>query len=445
MLLVLLLLASIAIIIFATTKLNLHAFLALLVAALFFGITSGMDLSLLITSIEEGFGGVIGRIGIVIVAGTVIGTFLERSGGASAMAEWVLRRVGSRRVPLAMTLVGYVTSIPVFADSAFVMLAPLNQALTRRAGLSLAVTVMALVMGLMVSHTMVPPTPGPIAAAGIIGADLGLVLLIGLPVTLVVALLGWFYSEKWASRVTLEPAPAQADVDLDALLMHAPAPHRAFAPIFFPILLIMLKSVADLPTQPLGAGLAAVTLGFVGTPLVALLLGVGLAMTLPKKLDLRMLSSSGWIGEAMLSAATIILITGAGGAFGRVLQASGIADVIGHALVGAGLGLWMPFLISAAIRAAQGSATVAIITTASLVAPLMGSLGLESALGKALLVLAIGAGSMVASHANDSMFWIVTQMSGMDVKTGFRLQTVLTTVLGFSAAVLLWLIGLVAL
>ena len=445
MFLILLLLASVVFIVFATTKLNLHAFLALLLAALLFGLGSGMELTALIASIEEGFGGVIGRIGIVIVAGTIIGTFLERSGGASAIAEWVLRRVGAKRVPLAMSLVGYVTSIPVFADSAFVMLSPLNQALTRRAGLSLAVTVMALVMGLMVSHTMVPPTPGPIAAAAIVGADLGLVLLIGLPVTLVVTVLGWYYSEKWARRVVLTPAPAVAETDVEALLRQAPAPAKAFTPIFVPITLIVLKSAADLPSQPFGAGWAAEAIGFVGTPLVALLLGVGLAMTLPKKLEARMLSGSGWIGDAMVGAAVIILITGAGGAFGKVLQNSGIAEPIGQAMLGAGIGLWLPFLITAALRAAQGSATVAIITTASLVGPMAGSLGLDEPVGKALLVLAIGAGAMVASHANDSMFWIVTQMNGMDVKTGFRLQTVLTTALGFSAAAILWLIGLVIL
>jgi GntP family gluconate:H+ symporter len=158
-----------------------------------------------------------------------------------------------------------------------------------------------------------------------------------------------------------------------------------------------------------------------------------------------MLSSTGWVGEAMLAAAVIILITGAGGAFGKVLQQSGMVDLIGPALLGGSIGLWLPFLISAALRAAQGSATVAIITTASLLAPLAASLGLASPVGKALMVLAIGAGAMVASHANDSMFWIVTQMSGMSVGTGFRLITLLTIALGFTAALLIWLVGLVML
>jgi GntP family gluconate:H+ symporter len=444
MLLILLLLASVGIIVFTTTKLDLHPFLALILAALFFGIFSGMDLQVLIDSIEEGFGNVAGGVGIIIIAGIIIGTFLERSGGATSIAEWVLKRVGRKRVPLAMSLVGYITAIPVFADSAFVMLAPLNQALTLRAKLSLATTVMALVLGLQTAHTMVPPTPGPIAAAGILGADLGLVLAIGVPVSFVVVLLGWFYAEKWASRVDLDPAEGLIETDLTPH-PNAPGPAKSFAPIFIPLVLIVLRSVAQFPTQPFGEGWFASAIGFVGHPLVALLLGVVLALTLPQKLDRAMISSSGWVGKALYSGGVIILITGAGGAFGKVLQNSGIVDLISGAMVGGSLGLWLPFLISAALRTAQGSATVALITTASLLAPLVEPLGLATPEGKALMVLAIGAGAMVASHANDSMFWIVTQMSGMDVKTGYRLQTVLTTALGFSAAVLLWLVGLVLL
>ena len=444
MLLVLLLLASVGIIVYTTTRLSLHPFLALIVAALFFGLTSGMDPQLVIASIEEGFGKVAGGVGIVIIAGIIIGTFLERSGGAANIAAWVLDRVGVRRVPLAMSLVGYITSIPVFGDSAFVMLQPLNQALTRRAGLSLATTVMALVLGLQVSHTMVPPTPGPIAAAEILGADLGLVLAIGVPVSLVVVLIGCLYAIKWAGRVELNPAEGLIEADPEPH-PDAPGPAKSFAPIFVPLILIVLRSVSRFPTRPFGEGGISGFVEFIGHPIIALSLGVLLSFTLPKKFERKMLSASGWVGKALYSGAVIILITGAGGAFGKVLQNSGIVDLIGGAMVGGSLGLWMPFLIAAALRTAQGSATVALITTASLLAPLVGPLGLESSVGKAMMVLAIGAGSMVASHANDSMFWIVTQMSGMDVKTGYRLQTVLTTALGFTAAFLLWLVGLVLL
>jgi GntP family gluconate:H+ symporter len=445
MLLIALLFLSILFIIVSTTKLNLHAFLALLLVALFFGLLSGMPLAKILVSIEEGFGGTIGKIGIVIIAGTIIGKFLEKSGGAYAMAESILRILGQRHVPLVMAIIGYIVSIPVFADSGFVILAPLNKALTKRTGISLATSAIALALGLIASHTMVPPTPGPIAAAGILEADLGLVILLGVPISFIVMLLGWLWAEKIASRVHIEPDPELSESEILNRLQVAPSPLKSFLPIFIPILLIVMKSVADYPSFPFGTGVGANLISFIGTPIVALLIGILLATFLPRRFSSQMLSASGWVGEALLTAAIIILITGAGGAFGKVLQNSGIAELIGKLLSGVNIGLWLPFLVAAAIRAAQGSSTVSIITTASILAPLIGALGLDSALGKALMVCAIGAGSMVASHANDSFFWVVTQMSNMDVQTGYKLQTVGTIVMGFCAAILIWAVGLIIL
>ena len=229
---------------------------------------------------------------------------------------------------------------------------------------------------------------------------------------------------------------------------------RSFLPILVPILLIVLRSVADYPilSRPEDAPPLAWEqsnlyhfISFIGNPLIALLIGIGIAITLPRKFDKAMLSTTGWVGQGMMAAAMIIMITGAGGAFGKVLQNSGIADVIGEGMSSLTIGLWLPFLAAAGIRAAQGSSTVAIITTASILEPLLGSMGLDSSLGRVLSVLAIGAGSMVASHANDSFFWVVTQMSGMDVKTGYKLQTTGTILMGIFACTIIWIIGLIAL
>lgn len=443
MLLIILLVLSIVLIVISAAKFKVHAFLSLLVVSILFGLFSGMELSEIVSSLQDGFGGTIGKIGIVIIFGTLIGTFLEKSGGAFSMAESILKRVGNKRVPLAMTLVGYIVSIPVFADSGFVILSPLNKALTKRANLSLATTAIALVMGLMASHTMMPPTPGPIAAAGILDADLGLVILFGFPISLAVALLGWIFAIKFASRVHIDADPEHSDEQIAALLKDAPSASRAFAPIIIPILLIVLKSIIEYPTHPLGSGDYLKVFVFVGDPLIALLVGLAMAMTLPKKFDTKMLSGTGWVGQGLHQAAIIIMITGAGGAFGKVLQNSGIADVVGQILGDFNIGLWLPFIVAAAIRAAQGSSTVAIITTSSIMAPMVGALGLESEIAKALMVLAIGAGSLVASHINDSMFWIMTQMTNMDIKTGFRLQTFGTILLGFAAAFMIWCLGLI--
>ncbi len=445
MVIIALLFLSILFIVISTARFHLHAFLALIVAALFFGISSGMPLNAVVSSVEEGFGGTIGRIGIIIIAGSIIGAFLDRSGGAYTLAERILKIIGRKNVTPAMALIGYIVSIPVFADSGFVILAPLNKTLTKRAGLSLATTAIALCLGLMVSHTLVPPTPGPIAAAGILEADLGSVILIGVPVSILTLFFAWFWAVKVAGRVQIDPNPDLTEEEFTSRLKTAPSSLHAFLPILFPILLIVLKTVADYPTHPIGQGEFCRIVSFVGTPLVALLIGICIATTLPKHFDRSMLSSSGWVGEGLLAAAVIIMITGAGGAFGKVLQNSGIADIIGKGMASMSIGLWLPFMAAAAIRAAQGSSTVAIITTASIVAPLLAPMGLDSPLGRALCVLAIGAGSMVASHANDSFFWVVTQMSGMDVKTGYKLMTTGTLCMGIFACIIIWITGLIIL
>ncbi len=445
--LIVLLALSISFIVLATTRLKLHPFLALLLTAFGFGILSGMPLKQVVDSVNQGFGGTIGYIGIVILAGALIGAFLEKSGGAYRLATSILKLTGQRQVPLAMAGMGYIVSIPVFCDSAFVLLSPLMRALASKAGITLAAAAVALSLGLYATHTMVPPTPGPVAAAGILGADLGLVILWGLAVALVALVAGWLFAVLVASRTYIAPdAPqraANAAAAAPALVPEAEAPSvfRSLLPIFLPIVMIVGRSIGELPSKPFGEGGALLDLlGFMGQPVVALLIGVGLAMTLPKRFDREMLSMQGWVGQAIVGAATIIIITGAGGAFGKVLQNSGIADLIGSALTGSNLGVWLPFIIAAGIKTAQGSSTVAIITTAGLIAPLLASLGLDGDTQRALVVVAIGAGAMVVSHANDSYFWVVTQFSGMDVKTGYRLQTLGTLVQGTTAALAVWLV-----
>lgn len=445
MYLIVLLVLSVLLIIISTSRYRFHPFLALLLVAVIFGLFSGMPLASIAESINQGFGDTLGHIGIVILAGVIIGTFLEESGGAYAMANRVLRITGKKQVPLTMSIIGYFVSIPVFSDSGFVILSPLNKALSKEAKISLAGPAEALALGLSVTHVLVPPTPGPIAAAGILGADLGLVIMLGVITSIPVLLTGWLYATKICSRIYVDPAPDISREEITEKLKTAPSAFRSFIPILFPILLIVLKSVSDFPTRPFGTGLTSDIVGFIGEPVIALLIGVLLAFTLPRKLDKNMLSSSGWMGKALQNAAIIILITGAGGAFGMVLRNSEIAAVMGETLAETRMGIFLPFLIAAAIKSAQGSSTVALITAASLIAPMMGSLGFETNAAKALVVLAIGAGSLVVSHANDSFFWIFTQMTGMEVKTGFRIHTVGTLILGVTAALVIWIISLIML
>jgi GntP family gluconate:H+ symporter len=443
--LIFILIVSILFIVISTSKYHFHPFLALLFVAVAFGLFTGMPLPDIVKSINDGFGGTLSSIGIVIIAGVIIGTFLEHSGGAFAMADKILKIIGQKHVPLAMSIIGYIVSIPVFADSGFVILIPLNRALSKEAKLSLAGCAIALSTGLIATHCLVPPTPGPIAAAGILDADLGLVILLGMIVSVFALIAGWLFATKVAAKTYIDPNPELSEEQVLEKLRHAPSAFNAFIPIVIPIVLIVLKSISDFPTKPFGDGLVRNCIAFVGAPVIALLIGVLLAFRLPKKLDRQMLSTTGWVGQALLNAAIIIMITGAGGSFGMILRNSPIASVIGDFLSNANLGIWLPFIISAAIKTAQGSSTVALITTASLMTPLMSPLGFESAVAKALVVLSIGAGSMVVSHANDSFFWVFTQMTGMDVKTGYRLHTFSTFIIGMTSAIVIWVISLFAL
>jgi GntP family gluconate:H+ symporter len=436
------LLLSVVLIILLTAKLKVHPFIALFLVALFYGLFAGMPLNEIINSINQGFGDTLGKIGLLIVLGVIIGSFLENSGGAYAMAEKVLKIIGKKRVPAAMGIIGYFVSIPVFADSGFILLSPLNKSLSKKAKISLAGSAVALGLGLTATHTLVPPTPGPIAASGILNADLGLVLIWGLLISALALIVGVLFATKYVSRTYIDPNPEISEDEINERLKEAPGALKSSIPIIVPILLIILRSLINAFGDNIDGAIVEF-ISFIGEPVIALLIGMFLALLLPKKLNTDMLSASGWVGRSLTGAASIILITGAGGIFGKVLQNSGIAEVIGDTLADVNLSIWLPFLLAAAIKTAQGSSTVALITTASIMMPMMNTLGFVSEMEKAMVVIAIGAGSAVFAHANDSFFWVVTQLSGMDVKSGYRLFSLGTFVLGTSAAVILFIFYLI--
>jgi GntP family gluconate:H+ symporter len=415
-------------IIFATAKLNLHPFLTLLLAAIIMGFLSGLDARTVIERLTEGFGNTLKSIGIVIACGTIIGTFLEKSGGARSMAASILKSVGEKRAPLAMSITGFIISIPVFCDSGFVILSTLNKALSRKTGLSLAVLAIALATGLYTTHVFVPPTPGPLAAAATLGADIGLIILLGLIVSIPTAITGLIWARYYCNRFSIltdkiDELSTQEEKD--------PSPSLAFTPLIVPIFLIALKSIADYPSAPFGIGLIKDAFSFIGHPVFALLVGVFISFGLRNKQNKEQVHFD-WVALGLKNAGVIILITGAGGAFGTVLRATGIGDTMGEIMSQWQVGILLPFLISAVLKSAQGSSTVAIITTAALIAPLLGPLSLATPVAKALVVLAIGAGSMTVSHINDSYFWVVAQFSNMDTATALRCHTLATLIQGFT-------------
>ncbi|MFE7372816.1 GntP family permease [Streptomyces anulatus] len=457
---------SIVLIIVLCGRFRLHPFLAIVIATYGFGLVAmgigaatGADKPFvddLGATIAEGFGSILAGIGLVILFGTIIGKVLERTGAAVTLAEAVLKVVGKRHPALAMSVMGWVVSIPVFCDSGYVVLSPLQRSIARRTGKNPVVLGTALATGLYASHTFVPPTPGPIAAAGNVGIGsdgLVWVILFSIPVSLVAALAGLF----WALRRTQDLRSSLPDIEesfeeYKEQFERLPGLGRALAPILVPIALMATGSVAAFPSgdSTLVDGSLGALLTDLGSPVNALLIGVVLALVLlPPRRDAKALTT--WVAEGLVDAAPILVITGAGGAFGAAIKGTPLADYIGT-LIGDGsalkgvTALLVLFGIAALLKTAQGSSTAALIITSTLAQPLLPTLGLDGMLGsipigQVMAVMAIGAGAMVVSHVNDSYFWVVTQFSGMDVKTAYRAHTAATLVQGLSALAAVLVLG----
>ncbi len=420
----------------AATKFNFHPFLSLLMAAIIMGFVGGLNESEVISTLTDGFGKTLGSIGIIIAFGTIIGAYLEKSGGAKTLAKSVLKVIGKKRSALAMNITGFIVSIPVYCDSGFIILSPINKAISKNSKIPLLVLGVSLAAGLYATHVFVPPTPGPLAAAAALDADLGLVILLGLFVAIPVSLVGLFWAKYIGKRIKTKTTENDVVVEKFEKL---PKTSLTFSPIIVPIFLIALKSIANYPTFPFGEGTILSVLNFIGNPIIALFAGVFLAFRLKDKKTKE--THLNWVTNGLKEAGIIILITGAGGAFGAILRATGIGDIIGSGFSGLHIGLLLPFIIAAVLKSAQGSSTVSIITTAAIIAPTLDSFGLDSNLGRALTVLSVGAGAMTVSHLNDSFFWVVAQFTEMDTATALKSQTVSTFLQGITGITIVMIIG----
>ncbi|MEM9649059.1 MAG: GntP family permease [Bacteroidota bacterium] len=431
---VLVLALVIVFIIVATVRFKMHPVFSLVIAAVLSGFLLGLTPSEIMKGIGEGFGKTLSGIGLVIAFGTVIGIYLEKTGSTKVLARSILNVIGLKRSPLAMNLAGYIISIPVFCDSGFIILSSLNKAISKKTGIPVLVFAIALASGLYAAHVFVPPTPGPLAAAAILEADLGTVLLLGLAVSIPVSLMGYVWAQIIGRKLTqeakdLEPLSEGEESPMDI------KPIAAFLPLLTPIFLIAFKSIANYPTFPLGKGPLFMALDFLGSPIIALMMGVLLAFLLARKTPQK--ERKGWVAEAFKQAGSIVLITGAGGAFGAILRTLDIAEIFnitGSSGVG---GLLIAFAIAAFLKTAQGSSTVAIITTSAIIAPLLDTFGLIGLTDKALAVLAVGAGAMTVSHVNDSYFWVVSQFSNINVKTAIKGHTMASLVQGLTGILII--------
>jgi len=450
--LLLIFLAVILFIVIATTKFGLHPFLTLLSASFITAFAFGLPMVEVVQVINAGFGGILGYIGLVIVFGTIIGVILEKSGAAVTMADTIIKLLGKRFPTLTMSIIGYIVSIPVFCDSGFVILNSLKKSLSQRMHVSSVAMSIALSTGLYATHTFVPPTPGPIAAAANLelGDQLGLVIIVGLFVSIPTILTGVFWANRFrdfhlddqeieSARLHTVDQKSMELTDQDL-----PSSLSAFMPIIIPILMICMGSIANFPSRPFGTDIIFIGVLFLGKPLIALIFGLALSTRLIR-LGERTKQLGTFVSQGITASAPIILITGAGGAFGAVLKATPISEYLGQTLSGMGVGIFMPFLVAAALKSAQGSSTVALVTTSAMVASLLPELGLDSSMGRVLTVMAIGAGAMTVSHANDSYFWVVSQFSNMNVSLAYRAHTMATLLQGLTGITIVFLLSLLLL
>ncbi|MCT9083853.1 GntT/GntP/DsdX family permease [Streptomyces fulvoviolaceus] len=473
--------AGVATLLLLILRAKVQPFVALVVVSIGVALAAGVPAADLVKTIEDGMGGTLGHIATIIALGAMIGRIIELSGGAASFAHSLIDRFGSKRTPLALTVAGFVLGIPVFFEVGLIILMPIAYGVARASGKPLLVYALPMGAAMLTVHAFLPPHPGAVAVTQAIGADQGLVLLLGIPVTAVVILLGYLVSRRMTRReypmdpavyaevygeeptpgtsgtpgAPSTPAARPADDSQGTAVLTKPAQRTttdpappAPAPSFGMVLALIVTPILLILAGTLGQNLLAegstlrAILTVLGAPMVALLIDVALCAYL-------LGARRGWdrthianvMGSALPSVAMVILVAGAGGVFGKVLVASGIGDAIADVLDRTGLpALFLAFLTALTLRAAQGSTTVALITTAGILTPLLERADLSTG-QLSLVALAMGAGGLAVSHINDAGYWMFTKLAGLDVASGLRTWTVLTTtmgVIGFGLTAALW-------
>jgi gluconate:H+ symporter, GntP family len=424
------------------TRWRVHPFIALTLAAGFLGLTSGMPVDLVMKSFQDGFGGVLGFVGIVLGLGTMLGKMMAESGGADRIARTLIDAFGKERVHWAMMFAAFLVGIPLFFEIGFVLLIPLVFIVARRTGVSLIRIGIPLLAGLSVVHGLVPPHPGPLLAIGVFGADIGKTIFYGLLVGLPTAMIAGPIFGKFISKYV----PGEASPELLAQLAREPEARElpgfgiTLVTILLPVALMLLKTFADVALDE--KNIVRQWMDFIGHPITALLAALLLSLyTFGTARGFTSKQIMKFVDDSLAPTAAIVLIIGAGGGFKQMLVASGVGNAIGHMALQAQVSpILLAWLVAGVIRIATGSATVATITGAGIVAPLA---TMVPGVNRELLVLATGAGSLILSHVNDAGFWLVKQYFNMTVAETFKTWTVMETLISVVAIVFIMLLGMV--
>ncbi len=449
---------SIVVMILAISKFKIHPFLAIMGISLLLGLLAGIPLvdkvhedgtvtQGLANVIGAGFSGTFTSIGIVIILGALIGSILEVTGGAVRLADMIIKLVGHKRPELAILLMGWVVSIPVFCDSGFVILNPIRKAMAKETKTSSVAMTVALSTGLYASHVFIPPTPGPIAAANTLGVGDNLLMVMGFgALCSIPALIASYFFAKYIGKKVKSMDEINNDEikeEYEDIIMNRenlPNGFLSIAPIIMPIIFMAIGSITNMAKL---TGSFADLLRFLGTPIIALTIGTIFGVIL--------LYSSKTIKEfykitdnTLRTVGPILFVTAAGGVLGKVIAVSGLVQYItDNVTVLQAIGIFFPFIVSAILKTSQGSSTVALTTTAGIMAPMMTTLALDTPVLRTLTVMAIAAGAMTVSHANDSYFWVVTNFGELKVEDGYKTQTAATLIEGLVSmgmVFILWMI-----
>ena len=438
---------AVIVMIVAISKFKVHPFLAIMGVSLVLALIAGIPLPQVADVIGAGFSGTFSSIGIVIILGALIGSVLEQTGAAFKLADLVIKLVGKKNPELAIELMGWVVSIPVFCDSGFVILDPIRKALVKRTATSSVAMTVALSAGLYISHVFIPPTPGPIAAANTLGVGDNLLLVMGMGalVSIPGLIAALIYAKFIGKRVkSADETVADGEVtktyeELVAEYGKLPGGWNALAPIIVPILLMALGSISSMAGW---TGFIGDFCTFLGKPVIALAVGTIFAiiqLAIAGKMD----KFYNITNDTLKVTGPILFVTAAGGVLGKVISSSDMVNYITtNASVLEAIGIFFPFILAAILKTAQGSSTVALTTTAGIVAPLLGAMGLDTPVRTALTVMAIAAGAMTVSHANDSYFWVVTNFGDMTPEQGYKTQTMVTLILGITSMIGIFVLSL---
>lgn len=428
--------AAVALLLVLVIWVRLPAFVALLLVSMVTAAASGIPLSEAVESVTKGVGGTLGSVAIVVGLGAMLGKIIEESGGAQSLATYFTDKLGRARIPVAITIAAFILGIPVFFDVGFIILVPIVFGFAVVAGINPLKIGLPVAATLLTVHVVLPPHPGPVAVAELLNEDVGLLLTLALPIAAVTAVIGYFFSRKISvDKIARVSSPAESDESRE--FPNPPSPWLVIGLILLPILIIMVGTTGQMLTDE-GTTLNTFV-SFFGSSPVALLISVIVAWILiGRQQKWSNQKATDILDSALPAVAVIIFVTGAGGGFANVLVESGIGSVLSELLLSTGLPLiLMGFLLTAALRAAQGSATVALLTTAGLLAQPIADAGLSS-IEATLIMVAIGFGGLGLSHINDSGFWIVTKYLGLNVKQGLKYWTSLTTIYGVIGFLITW-------